>query len=825
MARGQILRGAARSLAGLLATFAGAAPAPFPAPPPPAAQPEVPSVPRVALVPAPAPGLGPQTLTPRNQTSAYNLAATVEALFGKVAGRLGPSNPRWSTFQGELTPETIGAAVEQANAGMPFTLQDMYRRAVENDGHLGGVAEQRNAGVVAKRDRIDPPENLSRDPCAISVANWLRAVRDQIDDFDDSRFALLWADGAGYSCAENIWGWRRVIWYTHDNRRISGVYLVPVKLDIVEPRAFRFDTATDEPLLWLSGDYIELPPAKFLFHRSFGFTSLTERRGYMRSCIWLHAMKGWTLRDMAEFLAAYGLPQLLGEYDSTKFSQEEAREVARLVMENLGQLMIPMVPKGGFDLRNDSPLPSGALVHRDAAIFFNGEISKRVTLGPLVMESGSGYGLGDVHAEGALDGKMLSAQKLCASVRRFTFAPCLQLNRYRLAADLSVPPDEILAVLPSYSCRIQREETPAARQEVFSRAMKDGCAVSEAQYRHDLHIDEPKDKDDTLRGEAVSIPSAGAVAGAVDASKGLSAPPQGGEAPSGPVQPLAVNTTSAGALPAAALPAPALPPPPPPRLPPTPTPTAPRKAPEKDADGAEEERDTSEEKKPLPLTGTDTAGIVTVNEARARLGLSELPDGDLTVTEYMLKNGAPAPVGMQRLSAPQADPADPGVSISLPVPQALAAELALPGGEPPEGMHVTLAYLGRLSELTPTLSLPDLRATLEVLASGKAHALQGFVGGVLRLPASETSGGRDVVCAGVDVVGLGELRQHLVEGLEATGAPVSHAHGFQPHITLRYLDPAASTPVQTLPRRPVRFDVFELKIGEERWAFPLEEQA
>jgi len=477
-----------------------------------------------------APGMGPVGVTPRNMTAQHALASSVDALFGRVSYRLGPTNPRWSTFQGELSPETILNAVEMANQGFPFQLQDMYRRAVENDGHLGGVVEQRIGGIITKPDRSEPPGHLSRDPVALSNAAWQRAVREQVADFDDSRYSLLWADGAGYAAAENIYGWRRVIWYTAStastkSRRIARDYLVPVKLETVDARSFKFDMETDEPLLWLQGDYITLPPAKFVFHRAFGLTSLTERRGFMRSCLWLSAMKGWSIRDMNEFLAAYGLPQMIAEYDSTKFSEPEAREIARVAMQHLGNLEIPLTPQGGFNLRNDTPQVAGALVHRDAANFFNGEITKRVTLGPLTMESGSGYGLGDIHAEGALDGKTLSAQKMCDAIRTYVWRPAFELNQYRLAADLGVPPEEILACLPTYSCRILREDTPQTRQAVLSQAMIDGCTVSKAQYRHDLHIDEPKDPDDVMKGVGTSIPSSGAVVGATDASKGEQAPP------------------------------------------------------------------------------------------------------------------------------------------------------------------------------------------------------------------------------------------------------------------------------------------------------------
>lgn len=218
------LRGLAEQVGKALLSVAGGSP--------PSATSATPAPPirQVPQVTPSAPGFAPLSLTPTDQTSYAELARTQEALFGKISNRLGPTNPRWSTFQGELKPEVITAALEQANAGLPFTYCDMLRRAVENDSHFAGCVLQAFSAIVAKPDSIDPPASLARDPVAVSVAHWLRAVREQVEDFDDARFALLWAEGAGYSSAENVYGWRRVTWYREDGRRISRMYVVPVKL-------------------------------------------------------------------------------------------------------------------------------------------------------------------------------------------------------------------------------------------------------------------------------------------------------------------------------------------------------------------------------------------------------------------------------------------------------------------------------------------------------------------------------------------------------------------------------------------------------------------
>lgn len=466
--------------------------------------------------------------TPQN-SGMVNALRTFEALFGKVSNGLGPTNARWNTFTGEMTPEGITSALEQANAGIPFQILDMYRRAVEQDATLGGAVEQRFAGVISKQDRIEPPLSLTRDKVAIGLANWLRAVREQVSDFDRVRYSLMWADGAGYAGAEIIYGYRDLVWFDGDGKKITKTYCVPVKLETVDGRGFRFDTETDEPLLWLSGlnggGYASIPQGKFIFHRAFGVQATIARRGFMRSCIWLHAMKQWCLRDLAEFLHLYGLPQMVASYDRDRFAYDEARRIYNEVRQSFGQGGFPLVPMNGFDLRTDTPPVQGALVHSQATDFLNGEIIKRITLGPLTMESSGGsYGLGDIHAEGAFDGKLLSANNLCSTIREQLWTPAIALNLAQLTQDLGVLPKVVTMAMPDYHCRLLREDTPEQRQKIFSQAAKDGIELSKRQYRAELHLDEPADENDAVHGEGVAVASGGKVVGATQASDGAEAP-------------------------------------------------------------------------------------------------------------------------------------------------------------------------------------------------------------------------------------------------------------------------------------------------------------
>ena len=488
-----------------------------------------------------APGFQPQVQQFRDQSDFGITARQFEALFGKTSTLLGPTNPRWSTFSGPMTPELISGAIERCNQGYPFQLCDMFRRAVENDTHLQGVIPFAFAPIVTSPDRIEPPKTLTADPLAISNANWLRAASEQIQDFDGTKYALLWGEGQSYASVENIFAMRRVVWFAHDGKRINREYCVPVQHEIVDGRSFQFDTVSDEPLLWLQGDYATLPPAKFIFHKAHGFTSIRERRGFMRSCLFLHAIKQWCIRDLATYLHIYGIPQMIMEY-SAAFQQQypEAQVIARRLQEIYGQGGIPDVPVGQVNLRHVGPPPEGALVHTEAASWLNTEMTIAVTAsGPATMQDGgSSYGLGSVHTAGGQPTMQLRANNLCGTLSRDLWNPTFQLNQYRLAEDLGKPPEEIMACLPSYSIQLEREPDMEKRQRIFSNAMKDGRAVSDRQYSAAMQLDTPVDEKDTLRGIGTPIPSSGAVVSAVEASEGVVAPMPNGNGATG-ITPLA----------------------------------------------------------------------------------------------------------------------------------------------------------------------------------------------------------------------------------------------------------------------------------------------
>jgi HK97 family phage prohead protease len=165
--------------------------------------------------------------------------------------------------------------------------------------------------------------------------------------------------------------------------------------------------------------------------------------------------------------------------------------------------------------------------------------------------------------------------------------------------------------------------------------------------------------------------------------------------------------------------------------------------------------------------------------------------------------------------AAEEEPEHTGVMVAVfPSPEA-AEQIAVRGGEKPEDLHVTLAYLGNITDDAgdgTTLDDAASRILAAAQIAAATHApLTGKVGGIGKFP---DTGDGVPVWAPVDVVGLNALRESVVTALTDAGLPVKTDHGFTPHMTLGYnLDMALIAPVDDV---PVTFDSIVVALGGAR---------
>jgi len=156
--------------------------------------------------------------------------------------------------------------------------------------------------------------------------------------------------------------------------------------------------------------------------------------------------------------------------------------------------------------------------------------------------------------------------------------------------------------------------------------------------------------------------------------------------------------------------------------------------------------------------------------------------------------------------------ASTGVMIALYPDPTLATKLALAGGEPPDELHITLAFLGDESDLKDPAGL---QAAVQAWAK-TTPALAGEISG----PGLFTAGPDPVTYLSIDLPSLPDARQRLVDALAAAGAEPSQEHGFTPHMTLDYTDRLSEVSAD-LGGTAVTFASVACVVGAQRTDYPL----
>jgi len=149
-----------------------------------------------------------------------------------------------------------------------------------------------------------------------------------------------------------------------------------------------------------------------------------------------------------------------------------------------------------------------------------------------------------------------------------------------------------------------------------------------------------------------------------------------------------------------------------------------------------------------------------------------------------------------------------GVIVALVPPPDVATRLALPGGLPPDQLHMTLFSLG--DDLDPITFAEALLAIRDAAAC--LPPLIGTISGIGRFSAAAVGSDQDVIYASFDSPDLEDFAERIEDCLEAAGIECEDDHGFQPHITLAYVAPDAPYPDLPDPL-PIRFDALHLWAG------------
>lgn len=155
-----------------------------------------------------------------------------------------------------------------------------------------------------------------------------------------------------------------------------------------------------------------------------------------------------------------------------------------------------------------------------------------------------------------------------------------------------------------------------------------------------------------------------------------------------------------------------------------------------------------------------------------------------------------------------------GVMIALYPPIKVAEEIAIPDGEPPEDLHVTLLFFGKASEKTEG-DLQKLDLACDKVASAFA-SLKATMGGLGRFYTTDEDGNQ-AFYASVDHPSLPDLRQVLANSLIGMYAD---NHGFSPHMTLKYVKEKEPNPLSKWQPIEVEFNALYLMVAGIEKTYP-----
>jgi len=159
-----------------------------------------------------------------------------------------------------------------------------------------------------------------------------------------------------------------------------------------------------------------------------------------------------------------------------------------------------------------------------------------------------------------------------------------------------------------------------------------------------------------------------------------------------------------------------------------------------------------------------------------------------------------------------------GIWISLWPSDKVQRRLARLGGVPPEEIHMTLVYVGRVDK-TRHADVATLASVCERVAK-QSRPFTGQVTGIGRF-SSTTPEDLDTIYASFTSPRLDDLRTEILQQLTSAGLSYTRKYGFTPHMTLAKIPQRAISPLERIEPFRLRFSWLTLKVGNWRHKYKL----
>lgn len=321
----------------------------------------------------------------------------------------------------DLTPAKLAVILRQIDAGDIRAYLELAEAMEEREVQYAAVLYTRKIACSSLELKVRPASDDDADEAlAAEVLDaFIEAgAHDIIED-------MLDALGKGFSVHELRWDTTKTPW-------------VPA-FEYVDPRWFQFagparrDLRLRDESDMVNG--IELPPYKFLVHRSRRKSGHPIRSGLARLVAVSYMAKSYTLRDWLAFAEVYGMPLRVGKYPDTldDTTTEGAADLAALIdaVANIGSDAAAVIPESmmiDFVSSQRSGGGGGEAVFSGLAKYIDGQISKAVLGQTMTTDDGSSKSQSETHNDVRHDYRNADVRRLASDLHRDFTKPYVNLN-------------------------------------------------------------------------------------------------------------------------------------------------------------------------------------------------------------------------------------------------------------------------------------------------------------------------------------------------------------------------------------------------------------
>jgi phage gp29-like protein len=322
------------------------------------------------------------------------------------------AQPTRESIAEDLNPKRLAQIFRDVNEGDMEAYLTLADEVEERDLHYRSVLSTRRDAVASLKPSVEAVDDSEQQQAiALSVERLLHRP-----NVADLVFDMMDAVGKGFSVTEILW-------------RDEGDQWWPGIFRWRDPRRYRVDPITLEGLRLDDGstEGKKLPPWKYIVHCPKLKSGPAVRAGLARPAMIAYILKSYTIRDLARFLEAYGVPARLGRYDqgTPKAQRRRLLRACRL----LGSDSSAIIPKGMDIELLEATGGTNADSFLGPASYWDRQVSKLV----LGQTSSSEGAAGDYKASQQHHGVRLSlassdARQVAATLMRDLVRPFVELN-------------------------------------------------------------------------------------------------------------------------------------------------------------------------------------------------------------------------------------------------------------------------------------------------------------------------------------------------------------------------------------------------------------